>query len=415
MTVQISDTPAVPPEQGGAAAEDLAYRLCQQRLLADYGRFALKTHDLDLLLQEATLLCGQGLQSEFCKIMEYLPDEQQFIVRAGVGWKPGVVGHAKAGADTESPAGYAFQTGEAVISNHLTAEARFRTPKILTDHGVKRAVNVLIQGDDERFGVLEVDSPTEGRFTEADLAFMQGFANLLGVAIERQRVEEALRISEARARANEVLLSQTLEHQEVLTREVSHRVKNSLTIVASLLSMQARGSDHHEVKQALDDAQSRVQTIAQVHDRLWRAHEVHTIDLAGFMRELLEELQSSASAGLTLKYDFISAVVATDQAIPLGLLTNELVTNAFKYAYPDGTGEVQVTIQAADAGHLQLIVSDRGSGLPSDFHVTRSTSLGMKLIASLARQLGGKPQWQDARPGTRFVLNFFAQDGAATR
>ena len=164
---------AVPPERGGAAAEDLAYRLRQQQLTAEYGRFALRTHDLATLLQEATRMCALGLQSELCKIMEYLPDDGQFIVRAGVGWKPGIVGYARAGADTESPAGYAFQTGEPVISNHLAAETRFRTPAIMVEHGVKRAVNVLIQGDGERFGVLEVDSPSEGRFTEADLAFLQ--------------------------------------------------------------------------------------------------------------------------------------------------------------------------------------------------------------------------------------------------
>jgi GAF domain-containing protein len=232
-----ADAPAKPPELGGAAAEELAYRLRQQQLTAELRRFALRTHDLDELLQKATRLCAQGLQTEFCKAMEYLPDEQRFIVRAGVGWRLGVVGHARTGADAGSPTGYAFQTGEPVISNHLSAETRFRTPALLLEHGVKRAINVLIRGDGERFGILEVDSPTHGRFTEADLAFMQGFASLLGIAIERLRTEEKLRISEARARDNEVVLDQSLEHQEVLTREISHRVKNSLTMVSSLLSM----------------------------------------------------------------------------------------------------------------------------------------------------------------------------------
>jgi GAF domain-containing protein len=134
-------------------------------------------------------MCALGLQSEFCKVLEYLPEEHQFIVRAGVGWRPGIVGQARTGADTESPAGYAFQTGEPVISNHLSAETRFCTPAILVEHGVKRAINVLIQGDAERFGVLEVDSPIEGRFTGADIAFMHGFANLLGIAVERQRID----------------------------------------------------------------------------------------------------------------------------------------------------------------------------------------------------------------------------------
>jgi len=115
--------------------------------------------------------------------MEYLPAEHQFLVRAGVGWKPGVVGQARVKADTGSPTGYAFTTGEPVISNHLEGESRFRTPALLVEHGVKRAINALIQSGGERFGVLEVDSPIEGRFTEADLVLVKGFANLIGVAL----------------------------------------------------------------------------------------------------------------------------------------------------------------------------------------------------------------------------------------
>ena len=394
----------VPPEQGGAPTEELAYRLRQQQLTAEFGRFALRARDTASLLQEATRMCALGLQSEFCKIMEYLPDEHQFILRAGVGWKEGTVGHARAGADMESPAGYAFKTGNPVISNHLAAESRFRTPAILVEHGVKRAINVLIQGDQERFGVLEVDSPRSGRFTETDLAFMQSFANLLGIAVDRQRSEEALRDKEK-------LLERSLEHQEVLTREVSHRVKNSLTIVASLLKMQARTSVHAEVERALGDAESRVQTIARVHDRLWRAHEVNTIDLADFMQELVEQLRSSAPPGLTLSCDFVPVTVATDQAIPLGLLINELVTNAFKYAYPNHAGKVRVSVTSEEEGHLRLTTCDEGTGLPQSMHTAGSTSLGMKLINSLAREVGGKPQWQDVQPGTRFVLDFFAQEG----
>src|ERR1700722_3702013 len=226
-----SAAPAASAEQESGAAEELAYRLRQQQLTAEFGLFALRTHDIGALLQEATQVCAQGLQSGFCKIMEYLPAERQFVVQAGVGWKPGVIGSARVGADIESPTGYAFQTGEPVISNHLQGESRFRTPKLLEEHGIKRAINVVIRSEGKSFGALEVDSPTEGRFTGADISFLQGFANLLGGAIDRQRTEEELSRSQAE-------LQRALAHQEVLTREISHRVKNSLSIVAGLLSMQ---------------------------------------------------------------------------------------------------------------------------------------------------------------------------------
>lgn len=403
MIEEDDSVPPVAPEEGGNTSEELAYRLRQQKLTSELGRYALQIHDGAALLQEATRLCALGLHSDFCKVMKYLPEEEQFVVQAGVGWKPGVVGHARIAADTESPVGYAFRTGEPIISNHLAKETRFRTPALLVEHGIKRAINVLIEGDGRRYGVLEVDSPIPGRFTSADLAFLQGFANLLGVALERQQVEEARQESEARLRA-------AMAHQEVLTREISHRVKNSLAMVAGLLSMQRRGASDAALQQALDDARTRVTTIAQVHDRLWRADEVHTINLAEFMSELCELIRASAPQRQTLCADIAPVEIATDQAVPLALLLNELVTNAFKYAYDDGEGTVCITIQSRDLSHLRLTVSDHGRGLPPGFDAESAESLGMKLIASLGSQLGGAPEWQDAEPGTRFVLEFPLQE-----
>lgn len=394
---------AVAPEQGGGAAEELAYRLRQQQLTVDFGRYAFRTHDTNALLQEATRVCALGLHATFCKVMEFLPEEQQFIVRAGVGWKPGVVGRARMGADRESPTGYAFETGEPVISNHLAKETRFRTPALLADHGIKRALNVLIQGDGGRFGILEVDSPMEGRFTDADQTFLQGFANLLGGAIERQQVEEALQASEARAQKAVAL-------QEMLTREISHRVKNSLAMVAGLLNMQRRAATDPALQQALEEACTRVTTIARLHDRLWRADEVQSINLAEFMGELSDQIRTSIIPGQTLTCEFAPVMLATDQAVPLALLVNELVTNAFKYAYPGGEGDVRLTIKVGEPGHLTLTVSDSGQGLPEGIGTTNGTSLGMKLIASLSHQMGGTPEWQNANPGTRFVLDFVAQE-----
>jgi PAS domain S-box-containing protein len=184
--------PGRSPEQGGTSADELAYRLHQQELLASFGVLALRTPDFMDLLQEATRLCAQGLHTRYCKAMQYLANDDQFVVCAGVGWKPGTIG-SRMGADLESPTGYAFRTGEPVISSHLEGEGRFRTPKILTEHGIRRAINVPIATETSRYGVLEADSPVEGRFTGADLAFMQGFANLLGVALERRSSEDSLR------------------------------------------------------------------------------------------------------------------------------------------------------------------------------------------------------------------------------
>ena len=123
-----------------------------------------------------------------------------------------------------------------------------------------------------------------------------------------------------------------------------------------------------------------------------------------FLKELCEQLAMSAP-GLTVTCDSVDIEVFTDQAVTIGLFVNELVTNAFKYAFADEQGNVTVRISFTDEQHLHLVVSDEGRGLPSNFDPMSQNSLGVRLIASLSRQLGGEPKWENANPGTRFMLD----------
>ena len=357
--------------------QELPYRLRQQSLLGEFGRLALQTRDIGQILQRATELCAQGLETPFAKVLEYLPDDKRLLVRAGVGWESEVIGQVSLGVDLESPAGYAFQTGQVVISNHLQEETRFRTPKLLSDHGIRRAINVLIARGGEGhlpFGVLEVDSPEPGQFDLADANFLAGFAGLLGIAIERQHADAELR--------------QALEHQAMLTREMSHRVKNSLASVVGLLRVQSRSAPSEEVRDALKDAASRITTIAQVHDHLWRSTRIGYVDIADFAGELCRKLQETISH--TVRCTFAHLMISADKAIPLGLLINELVTNSAKHAYPDGAGEIEVSGERR-GDDLHVEVSDRGVGLPKDFDIDQPrASLGFKVIKSLLAQLDGR-------------------------
>ncbi|WP_342149902.1 sensor histidine kinase [Methylorubrum sp. SB2] len=371
------------------APEALDLRLRQQVILSDFGVEALRASALPSLLQRATELCAAGMGAQFCKALEYQPSEDRLLVCAGVGWEPEAVGNATIGADLASPAGYALKTGRPVISNHLENETRFRTPALMADHGIRRAVNVLITNRDGHYGVLEVDDTREGVFGEADIAFMQGFANLLGSAIERLRSEAELKVA--------------LERQDLLTREMSHRVKNSLAVVAGLLALQVRGTDNADVKNALSDARARVEAVAQVHDQLWRQPDITRTDLAGFLEALCEKLAESAGAN-ALRCRADAVTIPADLAIPLGLFVNELVTNAIKYAYPEGQGEIRVEASSRDDGGLTVSVSDDGVGLPAGFDPTKArASLGMRVINNLARQLEGELALVPGQ-GARFEL-----------
>jgi PAS domain S-box-containing protein len=183
------------PSPGSGTEARLHHRLRQQEILAELGARALRGGDRDTLLQEAARLVALGMGTRFAKIMEYLPEEDQLLVRAGVGWRDGIVGQYRTGADLTSPSGHALRTDEPVISNHLTAESRFRTPQVLMEHGIRRAINVVIRTDDAAWGVLEADSPNPEDFEREDLAFMRAVANLLGVAIGRMQVEASLTAS----------------------------------------------------------------------------------------------------------------------------------------------------------------------------------------------------------------------------
>ena len=370
-------------------AGELQYRLQQQSVLAKFGIEALRARDLQPMLQRAVELCAEGMRSRFCKFLEHCTDEDVLLVRNGVGWRDGVVGGTEMRADLGSPAGYAYHTGEAVISNHLENETRFRTPTFMAEHHIRRAINVLVEAGGRRFGVLEVDSPDEGKFEASDLAFMQGFANLIGVAIERQEAERRL--------------NDALEHQELLTREASHRVKNSLAMVSGLLNLQMQADPDERITRLLGDAQARITAIAQAHDRLWRGEQVGIVALDDLIGGIVEQMREQAPLH-TICCDVARIHISADSAIPIGLLVTELVTNAIKYAYDDG-GDIQVTI-VERAGDLHLTVRDFGHGLREGFDLKSASrqSLGMRMIFSLSRQLQGEVTYADSAPGTRACL-----------
>lgn len=385
----VEEAPAVARPE--LSPEGLRLRVRQQEILADFGVLALKGTPFSELLQEATRNAAEGLRAEFAKVLKFLPDQNRFLVCAGVGWGKGVIGTATIGADTASPAGYALQTGKAVISNHLDNEERFRTPELLLQFGIRRAMNVILGGDQVPYGVLEVDSRSEGEFGENDIVFLRGVANILGMAIERQRMEEDLR--------------KVLDRQQLLMREVNHRVNNSLQIVASMLQLHASGAASAEVRHELREAGTRIAAVARAHKRLYRGDAIDALDLGAYLGEVCADISASLP-GCTVKVETVDGIVIpTDRAIPAVLLVNELITNAAKYAYPGRGGTVRVALALADPSTVAISVGDEGAGLPPDFDM-KAGRLGMRLIRAFAGQLRGDLQVVRKSPGTEFVLRF---------
>jgi two-component sensor histidine kinase len=388
-----SEFVAEPPE-GGAEHSDvnpeaLRLRVRQQEILAELGVRALQGTPFPELLDLTARLTAEGLAAEFAKVLEFIPSEGRFLVRAGVGWEPGVVGSATVGADVASPAGYALRTGNAVISNHLENEERFRTPELLLEHGIRRAMNVILQGDGEPYGVLEVDSRSDGEFSANDISFLQGAANILGMAIYRQRAERNL--------------TAALERHQILAKEVNHRINNSLQIVASMLHLQTTTTQSEEVRHALRDASTRIAAIARAHQRLYGSDHIGAVDLGAYLIDICNDLGKALPDCKVHVAAAPGLHCATDTAIPVALLVNELITNSAKYAYPDGGCQVWLDVsRSGDA--ISISVCDRGIGLPADFDINSGRRLGMRLVNALTAQVRANLQVRRHTPGTEFLL-----------
>ena len=211
--------------------------------------------------------------------------------------------------------------------------------------GNYRASNVILQGDGAPYGVLEVDSRSEGEFAEKDIAFLQGAANILGMAIERQRHERGLQAA--------------LERQKVLVKEINHRVKNSLQLVAGLLNMQA--TDDPEIGRLLRQASSRIMAIGRAHDRLYRSSQIEKIELADYLSAICKDLEE-VTTNCDVSFEASKTLfLATDRAIGVSLVVTELVVNAARHAYPEGTrGRIWVRLATPEDEAAAVSVRDAG-------------------------------------------------------
>src|ERR1700692_1515245 len=155
--------------------------LRKQTILARFGELALRSDALDDILTEACRLVGEGLNTDLAKIVELQEDGQTLLVRAGVGWKAGVVGEVTIRVEDDTSEGLALKTGEPMISPDIGKETRFKYPPFLTENGVRAVANVVIIGGKDRppFGILQIDSREPREFTDEDTFFLRSYANLV--------------------------------------------------------------------------------------------------------------------------------------------------------------------------------------------------------------------------------------------
>jgi two-component sensor histidine kinase len=236
------------------------------------------------------------------------------------------------------------------------------------------------------------------------------FVPLLHVAVtgalRQAGLERARAEAEAEIHASRDRFAALAAEREVLLREVNHRVGNSLQIIASLLHLQASSAPQDDVKAALTNAMGRVAAVAQVHRRLYTSHDLKSVLLNQYLDALLEDLRRSAEGNkmsrLTLKAD--SMEIDPDRAVAIGIIVNELVMNAVKYAYPNGAGPIHVELHEV-GDDLVLSITDDGVGLNVKTD-PRSTGMGQRIVSAMAAKLEASVERDPAHSGTRIVVRF---------
>jgi two-component sensor histidine kinase len=267
-------------------------------------------------------------------------------------------------------------------------------------------------------GVPLISTVEELRSTSLVMGDLPNHLGLGDLLISNEAVQVAQQASEEATREVELRnerLSASLHEKEILLKEIHHRVKNNLQIISSLLMLQADKMPSEAAKELLKESVLRVRSMALIHQQLYGVDSLSKVDLGAYACSLSRSLASLLAPTARIQVESHTAWVTVDTAVPIGLILNELVTNALKYGVsarpPEGQPRIGRTGEHCDVlievglveGQIRIAVLDSGESLPEGFDPTRSVGLGMQLVRALTRQLRGKLEF-DVDRGTRFVM-----------
>ncbi|MGK0138506.1 MAG: two-component sensor histidine kinase [Algoriphagus sp.] len=228
------------------------------------------------------------------------------------------------------------------------------------------------------------------------LSFLLGIVALLYFNRFRikKKAEELLQVKNEKIEKQSDLIQTSLTEKETLLREIHHRVKNNLQIISSLLNIQSSNIEDPDVLSSIKEGQSRVQAMSLIHQNLYQSVHINDVDIQNYLKELvnyLSDMFTGTDKSVQVVIDAKDIKFDIDTAIPLGLIVNELVSNAYKYAFKKrDKGKIKIAIKAVNEVDYELHVDDDGEGLPDDFDPKKSKSLGLKLVKILSKQLRGK-------------------------
>jgi PAS domain S-box-containing protein len=395
------------------AEENLRARACQQALVAQLGQHALAGTDLAALMDEAATVVSQSLGVEFSQILELLPDRETFLLRAGVGWKEGLVGHATVDAKANSKAGYTLLSPEPVIVEDLRTATGFSRLLLLDNHRVVSGVNLIIPSSNLPFGILGIYTTKRRTFTLDDIHFLQSVANILATAIERKRTEE-----NRTSLIKRVVFAQEEERRRI-ARELHDETGQSLTSL--LVGLRLLG-DTRTLTKAKTQANQLRRITVQVLDNLRRlARGLHPsiLDDLGLVVALTRYATDYAqSYGMTVN---VHTEGVDSRRLPppvetaLYRIMQEALTNIVRHA---AAKTVRIALKRQPLG-VHMIVEDDGCGFDVETMLrtpTTSGHLGLYGMCERATLLGGYVTVKSQRgKGTTISVQIPLEDSTLTR
>ncbi len=388
------------------AERELETRCLQQAAVAELGREALAGPDVLPLLDEACQMATRTLGADLGAIFSVLPGGAGLLLRAGVGWRAEEVGRATVPPGRASQAGYAVLHGRSVIVEDSGTETRFDASPLLEDCSVTSGVSAVICGVPEPFGVLSIHSKRKRLFTQHDVNFLEALSNILAAAIERRRVDAALRSQEGLVEVGKAAAM------------VAHEVKQPMAAISSAIQViSAQLPPRSPLRAIIQEVVARLETLSATASdlqRFSRPREAHVAAVS--IRSLLEDittllLQDPDFRGVHVGFEGTDVVVQSDAEL-LKLLFSNLLFNAAQAM--SGTGEIAVSITGS-GGVCQVWVTDTGPGVPTElrervfepFFTTKScgTGLGLPTARRIAEAHGGRLAIVDhSGPGARLLV-----------
>jgi two-component sensor histidine kinase len=254
---------------------------------------------------------------------------------------------------------------------------------------------VYVTGSGET--AVAVDALKAGAVDYVSKTVGEEFLELLGSAIDQAMAKARLEFERDRAERE---MREAKERAELLLHEVNHRVANSLALVAALVQMQSKSITDPAAQEALRETQGRIHAIASVHRRLYTSADVRSVEISEFLSSLLHDLEATMNASghaSTIRLTAEAVEVPTDKAVSIGVIVTELLTNAFKYAYPGDTGgEIRVKFRNTSPGKVTLTVEDDGVGWAGE-GPPKGTGLGSRIVTTTARGLGSAVEYLGTR------------------